>query len=106
MSSANALIDLVSDKSSLLTTMFWFPESSVNSFLVTSAFSRSLQAMMTRAPEETGQSWNISLIKTHKIFLDPKLCLHIPAKALAVKCPCISNYFGAKLGCKADELTQ
>lgn len=52
MSSANALMDLVSDKSSLFATMFWFPESSINSFLASSAFSRSRQAMMTRAPED------------------------------------------------------
>lgn len=52
MSSANALMDLVSDKSSFFTTMFWFPESSINSPLADSAFSRSRQAMMTRAPED------------------------------------------------------
>lgn len=52
MSSANALMDLVSDKSSFFTTMFWFPESCINSSLAASAFARSRQAMMTRAPED------------------------------------------------------
>ena len=51
MISAKALMDLVSDRSSFLITKFSFPVSSKMSDLASSALSRSLHAMMIRAPE-------------------------------------------------------
>lgn len=50
-SSANALMDLVSDKSSFLMTTFSFPVSSKMSVRASSALSRSLHAITMRAPE-------------------------------------------------------
>lgn len=48
--SAKALMDLVSDRSSFLMTTFSFPVSSKMSVRASSALSRSLHAMMMRAP--------------------------------------------------------
>ena len=53
MFSANALMDLVSDKSSFLIIKFSFPVSSKMSVRASSALSRSLQAIMMRAPDKT-----------------------------------------------------
>lgn len=51
MTSAKALMDLVSDRSSFLMTTFSFPVSSRMSSRASSARSRSLHAMMMRAPK-------------------------------------------------------
>lgn len=62
MSSANALMDLVSERSSFLMTKFSFPVSSKMSVRASSALSRSLHAMMMRAPESNSQRPQLMMI--------------------------------------------
>lgn len=59
-SSANALMDLVSDRSSFRMTIFSFPVSSKMSVRASSALSRSLHAMTMRAPEKHNNKKQVS----------------------------------------------
>lgn len=68
MSSANVLMDLVSDRSSFLMTTFSFPVSSKMSVRASSALSRSRHAMMMRAPGKTIVRMFNYITSQHRLF--------------------------------------
>lgn len=68
ISSANVLMDLVSDRSSFLMTTFSFPVSSKMSVRASSALSRSRHAMMMRAPGKTIVRMFNYITSQHRLF--------------------------------------
>ena len=76
MCSANALMDLVSDRSSFLMTRFSFPVSSKISVRASSALSKSLQAITMRAPEKSRavESWWCHISPPFHTNLSPTFC--------------------------------